>query len=61
MNNDASTDQEFFARLGIEQAPKAKGIREVMADNAKRAADAQAMMTRLDAAAIKTTAKSWLI
>jgi hypothetical protein len=58
MNNDASTDQEFFARLGIEQAPKAKGIREVMAENAQRAADAQALVARLDATAIKTRAKS---
>lgn len=61
MNNDTSTDQEFFARLGIEQAPKAKGIREVMADAEQRALDAQALRTRLDATAMVSSAKSWLI
>lgn len=61
MSNDTSTDQEFFARLGIEQAPKAKNIREVMAENAQRATDAQAMRTRLDATAMVSSAKSWLI
>lgn len=60
MSNDASTNQEFYARLGIEPAPKARGIREVMAENVQRAKDAQAMLSRIDAAAIKTTAKSFL-
>ena len=56
MNNDTNTDEEFFARLGIKPTPKAKGIREVMAENEQRAADAQAFLSRINATAITTSA-----
>lgn len=60
MDNDRSADEQFFARLGIEPARKPRGIREVMAENAQRAKDAQALLIRVDAAAIRTTASAWL-
>lgn len=55
---DAATNEEFYARLGIEPAPKARGIREVMADNAQRVADGQALLRRLDVAAVKSGARA---
>lgn len=61
MNEGASTNEEFYARLGIDPPVKARGIRQVMADDARRAQENQDLLTRLDATAIKTSARAFKI
>lgn len=56
--SDAVSNEDFYARLGIAPAVKAKGIRAAMAENAERAAAERKLLARLDMTAIKTTAKA---
>lgn len=42
-----TSNEEFYARLGIEPPVKAKGIRAAMAENAERVAANQRLLARL--------------
>lgn len=56
--SDAVSNEEFYARLGIKPPTKAKGIREVMADDALRVKRAEELIARLGLTAIQTSAKA---